>query len=54
MRPVDDSKEGSGTVRRAADIVTLAERVLDLGEDNIPRGLLQHYTELMLTNSLLA
>lgn len=49
MRPVDDSKEEPGKVRRAADIVALADRVLALDEDEIPRGSLRHDTELMLT-----
>lgn len=49
MRPVDDSKEEPGKVRRAADIIELAERVLTLNEDEIPRGSLRHDTELMLT-----
>ena len=49
MRPVDDSKEEPGKVRRAADIIELAERVLALNEDEIPRGSLRHDTELMLT-----
>ncbi|WP_170429807.1 ATP-grasp domain-containing protein [Ruegeria arenilitoris] len=49
MRPVDDSKEEPGKVRRAADIVALAERVLALDEEEIPRGSLRHDTELMLT-----
>lgn len=48
MRPVDDSKEEPGKVRRAADIVALAERVLVLNEDEIPRGSLRHDTKLML------
>lgn len=49
MRPVDDSKEEPGKVRQASEIIELAERVLKLDEDEIPRGSLRHDTELMLT-----
>lgn len=49
MRPVDDSKEEPGKVRGTAEIVALAERVLALEVDEIPRGSLRHDTELMLT-----
>jgi hypothetical protein len=48
-RPVEDSKEISGTVLRASEIVDLAEQVLSLLKDEIPRGSLRHDTELMLT-----
>ena len=53
MRPVDDSKEEPGKVRDAADIVVLAERVLILDQEEIPRGSLRHDTELMLTQPAL-
>ncbi|MEM9970198.1 MAG: ATP-grasp domain-containing protein [Pseudomonadota bacterium] len=49
MRPVEDSKEEPGRVRSAADIRALAERVLALGENEIPKGSLRHDTLLMLT-----
>ena len=49
MRPVDDSKEEPGKVRGPSEIIELAERVLVLDEDEIPRGSLRHDTELMLT-----
>ena len=49
MRPVDDSKEEPGKVRKASEIVQLAERVLKLSKDEIPKGSLRHDTELMLT-----
>lgn len=49
IRPVDDSKNEPGKVRHVADIVALAERVLALDEEEIPRGSLRHDTELMLT-----
>jgi len=49
MRPVDDSKEEPGKVRYTSEIADLAERVLALEEDEIPKGSLRHDTELMLT-----
>ncbi|MES0808958.1 ATP-grasp domain-containing protein [Roseibium sp. SCPC15] len=49
LRPVDDSKEEPGNVKSASDIVRMAERVLALKEDDIPRGSLRHDTMLMLT-----
>ncbi|MEL6480893.1 MAG: ATP-grasp domain-containing protein [Pseudomonadota bacterium] len=49
MRPVDDSKETPGRVYEAAQIIALAEKVLTLGEDEIPQGSLRHDTALMLS-----
>ncbi len=49
LRPVDDSKEEPGRVRTAGEIIRLAEKVLTLDEDDIPKGSLRHDTLLMLT-----
>ncbi|MCV6594892.1 MAG: ATP-grasp domain-containing protein [Silicimonas sp.] len=49
LRPVEDSKEEPGRVRRADEVIALARKVLALGEEEIPRGALRHDTELMLT-----
>lgn len=49
LRPVDDSKEEPGNVRRAEDIIRMAQKVLALGEDEIPAGSLRHDTRLMLS-----
>ncbi|MEM7499850.1 MAG: ATP-grasp domain-containing protein [Pseudomonadota bacterium] len=49
LRPVDDSKEAPGRVRRSDEIVHIAKTVLALDEDEIPRGSLRHDTLLMLT-----
>ena len=49
MRPVDDSKEYPGKVCHTSEIIAVAQRVLALDPDDIPRGSLCHDTELMLT-----
>lgn len=49
IRPVEDSKEEPGRVRSDTDIHALAEKVLALNEQEIPRGSLRHDTRLMLT-----
>ncbi|MES0881992.1 ATP-grasp domain-containing protein [Roseibium sp. SCP14] len=49
LRPVDDSKEEPGNVKTASDIVRMAERVVALEEEDLPRGSLRHDTLLMLT-----
>lgn len=49
LRPVDDSKEVAGSVKSSGEIITMAEQVLALEEDEIPRGSLRHDTLLMLT-----
>lgn len=49
FRPVDDSKEVAGGVKSAKEIILLAQKVLSLGEAEIPNGSLRHDTELMLT-----
>ncbi len=49
IRPVDDSKEVAGNVESERDIILMAERVLALDEDEIPKGSLRHDTQLMLT-----
>ncbi|MEM9633986.1 MAG: ATP-grasp domain-containing protein [Pseudomonadota bacterium] len=49
LRPVDDSKEEPGNVKSASDIIRMAQRVLALNVDDIPRGSLRHDTLLMLT-----
>lgn len=49
LRPVEDSKEVPGRVMAAAEIVTMARKVLALPEDELPRGSLRHDTMLMLT-----
>lgn len=49
LRPVADSKEQPGTVKSAAEIRALAQRVLAIDPSDIPRGSLRPDTELMLT-----
>ena len=49
FRPVDDSKEVAGGVKSAKEIILLAQKVLSLGEAEIPNGSLRHDTALMLT-----
>jgi hypothetical protein len=49
LRPVDDSKEEPGNVKSTGEIIRMAETVLTLGEDEIPKGSLRHDTQLMLT-----
>ncbi|MEM9761290.1 MAG: ATP-grasp domain-containing protein [Pseudomonadota bacterium] len=49
MRPVDDSKAAPGRVYEARQLIALAEKVLTLGEDEIPQGSLRHDTALMLS-----
>lgn len=49
LRPVDDSKEEPGNVKSTGEIISMAERVLALDEDEIPKGSLRHDTNLMLT-----
>lgn len=49
LRPVDDSKEEPGSVKSTRQIIDLANRVLALGENEIPRGSLRHDTQLMFT-----
>ena len=49
MRPVDDSKEEPGRVRSQSEIRELADKVLKLDVEDIPRGSLRHDTQLMLT-----
>ena len=48
VRPVDDSKAQPGRVMAADELVRIAEKVLALAEDEIPRGSLAHDTALML------
>lgn len=50
-RPVDDSKEVPGTVKTSAEILQLAQQVLQLPPKDIPRGSLRHDTLLMLGSS---
>ncbi len=49
LRPVEDSKEEPGRVRSRIEIVELADKVLKLDEEDVPRGSLRHDTLLMLT-----
>ncbi|SLN14805.1 hypothetical protein TRL7639_00229 [Falsiruegeria litorea R37] len=49
LRPVDDSKEVPGTVKTSAEILLLAQQVLKLPPEDIPRGSLRHDTLLMLS-----
>ncbi|MEM7076391.1 MAG: ATP-grasp domain-containing protein [Pseudomonadota bacterium] len=49
VRPVEDSKEEPGKVRSNQEIVALAQKVLALEEEEIPKGSLRHNTALMLT-----
>ncbi len=49
LRPVDDSKEVPGTVKTTRDIISLAQNVLALSVDEIPKGSLRHDTLLMLS-----
>ncbi|MBO9411972.1 MULTISPECIES: ATP-grasp domain-containing protein [unclassified Ruegeria] len=52
LRPVDDSKEVPGTVKTTQEIIALAQNVLGLGEDEIPKGSLRHDTLLMLSQPI--
>ena len=49
LRPVDDSKSITGTVKSATDIIEMADTVLTVPADDIPLGSLRHDTEMMLT-----
>lgn len=49
LRPVEDSKEEPGKVQTTGEIIALANKVLALGEHEIPKGSLRHDTELMFT-----
>ncbi len=49
LRPVEDSKEEPGKVKTTGEIIDLANKVLALGEHEIPKGSLRHDTELMFT-----
>lgn len=49
FRPVEDSKEVPGTVKSSMEIIQIAQKVLSLGEAEIPVGSLRHDTQLMLT-----
>lgn len=49
VRPVEDSKEEPGTVKNTHQIVGLANKVLALDENEIPKGSLRHDTEMMFT-----
>ncbi len=49
MRPVDDSKAEPGRVRSAAEIRVLAEKVMAVPVDDIPKGSLRPDTDLMMT-----
>lgn len=49
LRPVEDSKEESGSVKSSGEIIDLANKVLALEEHEIPKGSLRHDTEMMLT-----
>ncbi|MEL7184111.1 MAG: ATP-grasp domain-containing protein, partial [Pseudomonadota bacterium] len=48
LRPTDDSKEIAGGVKSGREIVEIAQKVLALPEDDLPRGSLNHQSELML------
>ena len=48
FRPVDDSKEIAGRVLTGAEIVEIAQKVLALPPEDIPRGALRPETEMML------
>lgn len=49
LRPIEDSKEEPGNVKSSGAIIDLANKVLALEEDEIPKGSLRHDTELMFT-----
>lgn len=49
MRPVEDSKEEPGRVRKAREIRELADKVLALNPAEIPLGSLRHDTQLMFS-----
>jgi hypothetical protein len=50
VRPVSDSKEIAGAVMSTSEIIEMAQKVLGLTEDEIPRGSLSHDTELLLAS----
>lgn len=47
LRPVDDGKEEPGNVKPAGDIIRMAEKILALDEEEIPKGSLRHDTLLI-------
>lgn len=47
LRPVEDSKEEPGNVKPTGEIIRMAEKILTLDEDEIPKGSLRHDTLLM-------
>ena len=49
LRPVEDSKEEPGNVKTSGEIIKLANKVLALEEQEIPKGSLRHDTEMMFT-----
>ncbi|MEM0905720.1 MAG: ATP-grasp domain-containing protein [Pseudomonadota bacterium] len=49
VRPVSDNKEYPGRVTATSEVRDIAEKVMALKEDEIPRGSLRHDTMLMLT-----
>lgn len=49
LRPVEDSKEEPGNVKSTSEIIDLANKVLALEENEIPRGSLRHDTQMMFT-----
>lgn len=48
LRPVDDSKELSGTVKSSTEILEIARKVLAADPQGLQRGSLRHDTRLML------
>lgn len=49
VRPVEDSKEIAGSVKRAGELIQLAKKVLALDATDVPKGSLRDDTELMFT-----